>query len=128
MTQASPIRSELVDVNLIDIPADTRSHDPHEIDVLAESIGTEGQLQPIAVISKDNGRFDLIFGKGPELAARQIAQNQLKADIYKDLSEIQRLDMIFVEDEAREDTNPLYQAFLLKKMQEASGITQNQFA
>src|SRR5579872_2441529 len=111
-----PVRTESLDLNLIDIPADTREHDPQEIEASARSQMDIGQLQPIAVLIKEGGRFDLIFGKGRLLSARKAGRTQIKADVYEGLTPYQRLNMIYSENERREPTHPLYKARVLKGM------------
>ena len=98
----------------VSIPA---SIDPQEIEASARNQIEIGQLQPIAVLMKEGGRFDVIFGKGRVLAAHKAGRTHIKADIYQGLTVPQRLNSrIYSENERREPAHPLYKARVLKGM------------
>lgn len=116
----------LIDLDKIDIPKDARHHSPDKLAALAESL-RDGQEQEIGVM-RNGERFELIYGNGRVLAMRILKAQNIRARVYEHLTEAEKLDMTFTENEEREDVNPIYQAYLLKRMILISGLNQNQFA
>jgi len=120
-------------LNLCDIRPDARFHPDEEVGILATGM-TVKQLQSIAVCrvpdpaNPGSWRYEVIFGVGRVLAARKNSWEKVRADIYEGLTEFQKLDMIFSENEDRKNASPLYQAKVLKGMMEAGNLTQDQLA
>src|SRR5438132_6860259 len=120
-----------VDLNLVDLRQDARFHSDEEIDSLARSMEKK-QLQNIIVsreaslVSRESSqqsgdtlhdsRFTVVVGVGRVLAARKLNWQKIRADVYEGLTEFQKLDMIFSENEDRQNASPLYQALVLKEM------------
>ena len=119
-------QTRMIDLDKVDIPEDSRPHSPDKLASLTEDL-KGGQKQEIGVV-KSGDRFELIFGKGRVLGMRALKKAQIRARVYEKLTEAQKLDMTFSENEEREDANPIFQAYLLRKMIKASGLSQNKYA
>lgn len=128
-----------VDLNLCDLRRDARFHGDDEVASLLASMNTK-QLQNIIVcrtpspsplpgertMGEGNCRYEVIVGVGRLLAARKGNWTQIRADVYEGLTELQKLDMVFSENEDRQNASPLYQAKLLDGMMKAGDLTQEQ--
>jgi len=116
-----------IDLDLCDLRRDARFHPDDETDKLGDSMAIK-QLQPIIVCrvadsSAPGGyRYEALAGVGRIIAARKKAWKQIRADVYEGLNELQKLDMIFSENEDRKNASPLYQCQVLNGMLEASKI------
>jgi ParB/RepB/Spo0J family partition protein len=104
-----------VDLSLCDIRLDARFHSDEEIENLSKSMAVK-QLQNI-ILCRKGDRNEVIVGVGRVLAAKKLGWAQIRADVYESLSEFQKLEMTFSENEDRKNASPLYQAKLLKAMQ-----------
>jgi ParB family transcriptional regulator, chromosome partitioning protein len=122
-----------VELGLCDLRKDARFHPDDEVEGVAKSIAVK-QLQSIAVCripdpaNPGGWRYEVIFGVGRVLAGRKLNWEKIRADVYEELSEFQKLQMIFAENEDRKNASPLYQAQLLNEMMKADNITQDQLA
>jgi ParB/RepB/Spo0J family partition protein len=122
------IKTQWIELSLIDVPEYGRVHSPVAIETLAGDMAKNGQLQN-AVVSKDEGgRYTLVIGKGRLEAARKLGWEKIRADVKEGLTEAQKLAMIAAENEAREDACPFYTAMLYAELIKACGLTQQQLA
>lgn len=113
-----------IELNLCDLRKDARFHPEGEIDGLAQSLQIK-QLQPI-LVCRNGGRYEVLAGVGRFLAAGKLGWEKIRADVYEGLDDVQKLDMIFTENEDRANASPLYQANLLNGMMKAGNLTQEQ--
>jgi len=121
----SETKDQLVDLNLIDLPADARTHDPAAISSLAQDMAKNRQLQEIILMPQDK-RYEVVAGVGRVLAARQLGWKQIKAQLREGLSDFQKAAITFSENEHREDADPFYQAYQLEKMRKDRSCTQRE--
>jgi hypothetical protein len=49
-TPASSSLAQMIDLSLVDLPEDARSHDPAALELLAQDIDKNGQLQEIILL------------------------------------------------------------------------------
>jgi ParB/RepB/Spo0J family partition protein len=117
-TLAAAPTTRWIDLSLIDIPKNARPHRPEDLESLAQDMAKEGQLQEIVVVAQGD-RFEVVAGVGRTLAAQNLKWDKIRCFVKDSLSEFDRLHITFSENEEREDASPLYQAQLLKRMQEA---------
>jgi ParB/RepB/Spo0J family partition protein len=115
-----------LDINLCDLRKDARFHPDDEVEKLAISMEVK-QLQAI-IVCRIGDRYEVVVGVGRVLAARKKAWKQIRADVYEGLTELQKLDMIFAENEDRQNASPLYQANVLNEMMKIGSLTQEQLA
>jgi ParB family chromosome partitioning protein len=103
-----------------------RVFDPDEIEALAESIRTQGVLQPILVrhVPGDPPRYELIAGERRWRAAQAARLHEIPA-VVKDLSDREALEAALVENIQRQDLSPLEEAEAYHRLSEEFGHTQD---
>lgn len=113
-----------IPLKLLDLRPDARQHSPEDITSLAADMDKNGQLQEIIVTGGKAGRYEVLSGVGRTLAARLLKWSEIRAYVRKDLSEFEKLNITFSENEERDNVSPLYQASLLKLMMDAENLSQ----
>lgn len=103
-----------------------RVFDPDEIEALADSIRTQGVLQPILVrrIAGEPPRYELIAGERRWRAAQAAQLHEIPA-VVKDLSDREALEAALVENIQRQDLSPLEEAEAYKRLVDEFGHTQD---
>ena len=103
-----------------------RVFDPDEIEALADSIRTQGVLQPILVrrVPGDPPRYELIAGERRWRAAQAARLHEIPA-VVKDLSDREALEAALVENIQRQDLSPLEEAEAYLRLSEEFGHTQD---
>ena len=105
-------------------PYQTRRHfDETALKELAESIATQGVVQPIVVRPGIEGRFVLILGERRLRASKLAGQAEIPA-IVKRVSEQQAAEMTLVENLQRQDLNCIEQAAAFKNLSTNFKLTQ----
>lgn len=94
---------------------------------LAGSIKEHGVLQPLLVVEKEDGGYELISGER-RLRAARLADLPAVPVIVKELVNHQRLEVALIENVQREDLNPVEEAYAYKRLIEEFGFTQEQVA
>lgn len=86
--------------------ANTRRIDPDvDTDKLAESLKSDGLIQPIVVLDKD-GEFELIVGQRRLRAAKKAGLQKIKAFVHEKMTEGRMRHLSFVENIERVGLNP----------------------
>jgi ParB family transcriptional regulator, chromosome partitioning protein len=103
-----------------------RVFDPDEIEGLADSIRTQGVLQPILVrrLSSEPPRYELVAGERRWRAAQAAQLHEIPA-VVKDLSDREALEAALVENIQRQDLSPLEEAEAYKRLVDEFGHTQD---
>jgi len=119
---------ELLDIEGVDPPGDAARDiiDPDKVRELAESIRSTGLLQPI-LVRPLNGRYEVVAGHRRYLAHRLIGEVKIKA-IVRELTDDEVEIIRAVENDQREDLNPIEKAKGYKRLKEKFGFTQEQIA
>ena len=118
------IAVELIDRN----PFQTRGNfDADALRDLAQSIESNGVLQPILVRAVEGGRFQLIAGER-RWRASQLAEKNTVPAIVRVVSDEQAMEMTIVENLQRADLNPMEQAKAYQRLSSDFGMTQEQMA
>ena len=105
-----------------------RKHFEEEaLEELAESIKSQGVIQPIIVEEYAPGKFSIIAGER-RFRAAQIAGLKNIPSIVKNLGEIQRMEVSLIENVQRENLNPVEEAFAYQYLIQKSGYTQEEVA
>ncbi|MGQ5522769.1 ParB/RepB/Spo0J family partition protein [Chitinimonas sp. PSY-7] len=100
-----------------------RTHmDEHALADLAESIRTQGVIQPILVRETGIDRYEIIAGERRWRAAQKAGLTELPAVIRKVSDEVV-LVMALIENIQRENLNPLEEAVGLQRLIEEFGMT-----
>lgn len=105
---------------VIESPLNPRTHFDG-LEELAESIATQGVLQPIRVRPSTGGTdYELVFGARRLRAARLAGLTQIPA-IVGDLTDGEVAEAQLVENDQRDDVHPLEQARAYRRVLEISG-------
>jgi ParB family chromosome partitioning protein len=105
-----------------------RKHfDDSRLDELAETIRSQGIIQPLVVRNRDSGGFELIAGERRWRAAQRAGLHQVPA-VVREASESQAFEMTLVENLQREDLNPIEEAEAFQYMVAEHGHTQESLA
>lgn len=98
-----------------------------QLQELADSIRTQGIIQPIVVRKIDNNRYEIIAGERRWRAA-QIAGLTEVPTIVKDIPDEAALAMALIENIQRENLNPLEEAVALQRLIDEFNLTQQEVA
>ena len=90
---------------------------------LADSIREQGVLQPLLVVSTNNGRYRIIAGERRYRAGRQAGLETLPC-IVRDLDIMRQMEISLIENLQREDLNPLEAARGIRALMQQCGYTQ----
>jgi ParB family chromosome partitioning protein len=104
-----------------------RIFDAEEIASLADSIRTQGVLQPILVrrVKGDPQRYELVAGERRWRAAQAARLHEIPA-VIKDLSDRETLEAALVENLQRQDLSPLEEAEAYRRLGDEFGHTQEE--
>lgn len=119
---------EFLDIGKVDPPGDVARIyiDPEEIRELAESIRSQGLLQPI-LVRPVNGRFEVVAGHRRWLAHRLIGEVKIKS-LVREMTDEEVEVIRAIENDQRVDLNPIEKAKGYKKLAEKFGMTREQIA
>ena len=104
-----------------------RDMHPEALQELADSIRTQGIMQPIVVRPVGEGRYEIIAGERRWRAA-QIAELDTVPALIKDVPDEAAIAMSLIENIQREDLNPIEEAVALERLQKEFQLTQQQVA
>ncbi|MEM7692536.1 MAG: ParB/RepB/Spo0J family partition protein [Pseudomonadota bacterium] len=94
---------------------------------LADSIKSQGLMQPIVVRPVSDGKFEIIAGER-RWRATQLAGLPSIASLVRDVPDEAAIAMALIENIQREDLNPIEEAVALARLQEEFGLTQQEVA
>ncbi len=97
--------------------------DDARLDELAESIRSQGIIQPLVVRAREGGGFELIAGERRWRAAQRAGLHQVPA-VVREVAESQAFEMALVENLQREDLNPIEEAEGYQRLVAEFGYTQ----
>lgn len=100
---------------------------PEELDQLAASIKEHGVLQPLLVVEKTDGGYELVAGER-RWRASQLAGLTTVPALIKKWADQQKLEVSLIENIQRQDLNALEEAFAYKRLMEEFNLTQQQVA
>lgn len=120
--------SILIDINLIKSNEEQprKSFDDEKIMELAESIKSNGIIQPL-ILRKDNNEYIIVAGERRWRAAKSIGIKEVPA-IIMDLTEKQVLEISLIENIQREDLNSIEEAVAYKKLISDFNLTQEELS
>lgn len=118
----------LLDIEKVDPPIDAARDliDPEQVRELAESIRSQGLLQPI-LARPMNGRFEVVAGHRRLLAHRLIGSVTIKS-LVREMTDEEVEIIRATENDQREDLNPIEKAKGYKKLRDKHGMTVEQIA
>lgn len=100
--------------------------DEKKIEELAQSIRTNGILQPI-VVRRNGDRFQIIAGERRWRAAQKAGIQKIPS-IVKDIPEANMLELSLIENIQREELNPIEEAIAYKRLLDQLKISQEEMA
>lgn len=115
----------LVPIRDIFVPEDTRPHSEDDIESRAVSMEREGQLEN-ALLSREDGKLILVFGKGRLLSAQKRNWECLRCDIREGMTQSQKLLAQLAENNEREAASPFYTAQLYNRIMEVEHLSPEQ--
>ncbi|EPN61320.1 ParB family protein, partial [Pseudomonas syringae pv. actinidiae ICMP 18807] len=104
-----------------------RDMDPQALEELAQSIKSQGVMQPIVVRPIGNNRFEIIAGERRWRASQQAGVETIPA-MVRDVPDETAIAMALIENIQREDLNPIEEAMALQRLQQEFQLTQQQVA
>ncbi len=106
-------------------PRKTFSH--KELEDLVASIKKHGILQPLTVIDKDDGTYELIAGER-RLRASQIAGLSTVPALVRTATEQEKLELALIENIQRQDLNAIEEAYAYDRLTNEFGLKQQEVA
>lgn len=104
-----------------------RDIDPTALEDLAESIRTQGVMQPIVIRPISSDRYEIIAGERRWRAAQLAGLDKIPA-LIREVPDEAAIAMALIENIQREDLNPMEEAFALKRLQDEFELTQKEVA
>ncbi|MFA6485938.1 MAG: ParB/RepB/Spo0J family partition protein [Candidatus Magasanikbacteria bacterium] len=104
-----------------------KNFDPDELSELAESIKKHGVLQPVIVVEKSDGGYELIAGER-RLRASQLAGFTTIPALIKSFAAQEKLEVALIENIQRANLNAIEEAFAFKRLIDEFGLTQQEVA
>lgn len=134
--QASAAASGVTETELLELPVSAiaanpdqprRRFDPDELQTLADSITSQGLLQPVLVRPRGAGRYELVAGERRWRAA-QLAGRETVPAIVRERSDAETLEAALVENMARADLTPIEEARACAALVEELGLSREDVA
>ncbi len=100
---------------------------PEALQELADSIRSQGLVQPVIVRPRGSGRYELIAGERRWRAAQLAGLHEIPA-VIRTVADDAAMTMALIENIQREDLNPLEEAQALSRLVEEFGMTHQQAA
>ena len=104
-----------------------KNFDPQELQQLSDSIKEHGILQPILVVEKPDGGYEIVAGER-RWRASQLAGMATMPAIIKKFADQKKLEVSLIENIQRTDLNPIEEAFAYKRLMDEFGLTQQELA
>ncbi|MCG3170719.1 MAG: putative chromosome-partitioning protein ParB [Pseudomonadales bacterium] len=104
-----------------------RDFNPEALEELANSIRSQGLLQPVVVRPLPGGEFELIAGERRWRASQMAGLTGIPA-IVRDVPDEAAMALALIENIQREDLNAIEEAVALQRLQQEFGLTHEQIA
>ncbi|MFA7653881.1 MAG: ParB/RepB/Spo0J family partition protein [Candidatus Magasanikbacteria bacterium] len=98
-----------------------------ELSELAESIKKHGILQPVIVVEKSDGCYELIAGERRVRASKLVGLTTVPA-VIKSFAAQEKLEVALIENIQRANLNAIEEAFAYQRLIEEFGLTQQDVA
>ena len=117
-----------LDIEKLDPPKDSDRDiiDPDSVRELAESIRSQGLHSPI-LVRPANGRYEIVFGHRRFLAHRLLGEVKIRS-MVRELTDDQVFETRAVENDQREDLNPIERAKTYRRLKDKFGMSNRQIA
>lgn len=104
-----------------------RAMEPESLRELADSIISQGVMQPIVVRPISDKKYEIIAGER-RWRATQLAGLHVIPAVIRDVSDQEAIAMALIENIQREDLNPIEEAASLQRLQKEFELTQQEVA
>lgn len=104
-----------------------RDLEPQALEELANSIRSQGVMQPIVVRPIDHERYEIIAGERRWRASQMAGLERIPA-VIKDVPDEAAIAMALIENIQRENLNPIEEAIALQRLQTEFELTQQEVA
>ena len=104
-----------------------RNFDPEQLQSLADSIKSQGVVQPIVVRPVENGRYEIVAGERRWRAAQKVGLKTIPA-VVRNMEDRVAMAVALVENIQRADLNPLEEATTFRRLIDEAGLTHEQVA
>ena len=104
-----------------------REMDEGKLSELADSIKSQGVIQPILVRQLPAGNYEIVAGERRWRASQLAGLDEVPV-VVRELEDRTVIAMALIENIQRENLNPIEEAFALQRLQEEFGLTQAQVA
>lgn len=104
-----------------------REMDPEALEELANSIRTQGIIQPLIVRPVDEGKFEIIAGERRFRAAQLVGLTDVPV-IIRDIPDDVAVAIALIENIQREDLNPIEESLAMQRLIDELGMTHQQIA
>ena len=98
------------------------------LDELAESIRSQGVVQPLVVTPHDEGQFAIIAGERRWRAARRVGLDKVPVVVREVAGDRELLELALVENLQREDLNAVEEAEAFQALRERFDLSQDEIA
>ena len=102
--------------------------DEQGLEELAESIRTQGVVQPIVVTPLGDGRYAIVAGERRWRASQRAGLEQVPVVVRDVSGDRELLELALVENLQRSDLNPIEEAEAYRTLQESFGLSQDEVA
>lgn len=118
-----------VDIDLIEPNPDQprAKFNDAKLDELAQSIRSNGLVQPILLRRAMNGHFQIIAGERRWRAAQRAGLHKVPA-VVREISDDKLLELALIENIQRQELNPIEEATAYQKLIHTLGLTQDEVA
>ena len=125
------VNEELIDIDIDLIEPNTlqprTNFDEEQLESLAQSIRSNGVIQPLLVRRLETDRFQLVAGERRWRAAQRAGLMRVPA-IVRDIPDDKILELALIENIQRQELNPIEEAHAYKRLIETLGLTQEMVA
>jgi ParB family chromosome partitioning protein len=97
------------------------------LDELAQSVSTNGVIQPIVVRPIADGRFEIVAGERRWRASQKAGLQKIPA-VVREVSDDKLLELALIENIQRQELNPIEEANAYRKLIDTLGFTQDALA
>lgn len=118
-----------VDIDLIEPNPDQprAKFNDAKLDELAQSIRSNGLVQPILLRRVANGHFQIVAGERRWRAAQRAGLHKVNA-VVRDISDDKLLELALIENIQRQELNPIEEAMAYQRLIHTLGLTQDEVA
>ncbi len=102
--------------------------DDSGLEELAESIRSQGIVQPVVVTAREDGRYTIVAGERRWRAAQLAELNQVPVVVREVADDQQLLELALVENLQRADLNPVEEAEAFRTLNDKFGLSQEAVA